>query len=470
MRTSYCAEESDLTVGASGQTRSTSTLATLLSPGAAPINEAKALGIAAALLIVAGEFTFRTRDAGLALSGAVDSQILVALAISALVAGVLLVRRVNTQLTGRRSGRAFLRLHPRSPIRVLRILAVTAIISSTWSPTSIALVRAIQLLIVVELMAEIVLTCRDDRAATAAFHATFARVLFVAVASAAALSFLTPVFHPWFPTYHGPSRLRLLSMHPVATANLLALVVLLMFWPLLNRWTAGTGQRKSRLTWLSGALGLLVVACMVLTRERASTVAGLLALLVLVLMNSNRRLSQLTMLAVVGVSVTAAEAFGAAFHLFATRGQSTTALATLSGRTEIFQEAVRLFWVHPYAGWGYLAGRSVFLPTIPWAGESHNVLVEIVVSAGIVGVVAYCVLFALWWSMVRTALQAGEVSRRLATLSVAIVTLVTVIGVGSDSYAGPPKLLVVVFGLALVQAELAYGFATYSMPSLEAIA
>jgi O-antigen ligase len=433
--------------------------ARLLAAGSAPITEARGLAVAVAALIISAEFTFRARDPSLALSGSADTQVVFALATSAVVGAWILTRRVWVQLVDARSGLAYQRLDPRSPLRVLRFLALVAVVSAFWSPTSIAVVRAVQFVVVVEVMAESVMICRGNRRAIAAFQAALAGVLAVAVALAAVITAAMPGFNPFFPTYNGPSRLRLLAMHPIATANLLAVVALLLLSPLPDRFRArhSTAAGTVRAAWCLAGCGI-VVAAMVRTFERGSTLAGLLALLALVLLNSAPRRSQWILLWAVSTVIGILTVLGSAIGSFVARGQTASSLASLSGRNEIFSEAARLFWLRPFTGWGYDAGRSIFLPTIPWAGESHNVLVEIAVSTGLLGLFAYSLLFARWFRMARVGLRG--VGHPLASLSIALTILIAVVGVGSDSFAGPPKLLVISLGLALVYAELAAGLAS----------
>lgn len=462
---SLATEESVLTLERSadqaGRASRRPLLARLLVAGSAPTTEARALGVAVAALIISGEFTFRVRDPSLALSGSVDSQVVLALGISVIVGAWILTRRVWPQLADVGSGLAYRRLDPRSPLRVLRFLTLLALVSAFWSPTSIAVVRAVQFVVVVEVMAESVMTCRGNHRAIAAFQATLTRVLAVGVALAAVITVVVPGFNPYFPTYHGPSRLRLLSMHPIATANVLAVVAVFLLSPLLDRFRARVSAPTGKVSaaWGWAACGV-VVAGMFRTYERGSTLAGLLALLALVLMNSvARRLQWMVFWVVSGVLVIVT-AFGSALGSFVERGQTSDQVASLSGRSEIFAEATRLFWLRPFTGWGYDAGRSIFLPTIPWAGESHNVLVEIAVSSGLLGFFAYSLLFVWWFRMARAGLRGVGLGHRLASLSIALTILITVIGVGSDSFAGPPKLLVISLGLALVYSELAAGLAS----------
>ena len=437
---------------------------TLLSPGTDPVAEARAFGIAIALLIMAGEFTFRSRDPSLALSGSADSQIVIELAISAAVGGWLLARRLMVHLAPGRSLLAFRRVPPGSPLRVMRFIAIFAVISSFWSTTSIAPVRAIQLVIVVELFADASMSLNGNRRALRAFFASLAVTMIIGVSLAALITAGYPGFNPFYPTYNGPSRLRLLSMHPIATADLLGFVALLMIAPL---WRLDVPDNPADRTggrtfpvWLR-VLGVAgITTAIVLSLERSSTAAGLLAMATLLMLNTSWYRVRLFLLAFASAGLIVATLVGSVITSFASRGETSTGITSLSGRSQIFDLATHLFWLRPYTGWGYNAGRSIFLPTIPWAGESHNVVVEIVVSAGLVGVVSYAVLFHRWYRQVAIALRAGDAARRIATLSTALIVLIGVIGVGSDSFAGPPKLLVISLALAMMLSDAAISVRT----------
>jgi O-antigen ligase len=433
---------------------------TLLCPGADPLVEGRAFGFAVAALIMAGEFTFRARSASLALSGSADSQILVEIFVSAVVGGWLIARRLMGQFAARNSLVPYRRLDRRSPLRVLRFIAAFAVVSSFWSTTAIAPVRAIQLVIVVELLADAAMSVAGDTPALRALFRALATSMFIGVVAAAVIT-VGPGFTPFYPTYNGPSRLRLLAMHPIATADLLAFVALLLAAPLwrldtLRAWSLrATRSRRAR------AIGVALLATtMVFTLERGSTSAGLLALGVLLLLNVPWYRFRLVLLALASAALGVAVVIGSVITSVASRGQTSSGITSLSGRNQIFDLATHLFWARPYAGWGYNAGRSIFLPTIPWAGESHNVIVEIAVSSGIVGLVAYTWLFSLWHRQAAFALATPGAPREVASLSVALVVLIAVVGIGSDSFAGPPKLLVISLALAMMLSDAAVAIAT----------
>ena len=411
---------------------------------------ARVLGVLIALLVLTGELSFRSRDADAALQGTVDAQIIVALAISLLSGGWLLTRRLAGKMPRDPRRRSAFILRPGSPFQVFRLIGAAAVVSSYWSPTTIAPVRALQLVVVIEVAVEVVATVDGNPPALAAALSALEKTLVTGLCAAAAITFLVPGFSPWFHIYGGPDRFRLLAMHPVATANLMGLTALLL--TSRARRLRGLSASRGILSWSGVALLLVGV---VATGERSSGLATFIALvLMLVSGGSAARRRQFLLLVVATAGLLGAALLPTLLLRLVTRGQTTDQLATFSGRNLIFTEAWRLFTLKPVAGWGYNAGRSVFLPTIPWAGESHNVLVEIAVSFGVLGLILYGALFFRWWRRLRAAQWSRPAARELASESLALVAFIMVIGVGADSFAGPPRVAVLALGLALALGEI----------------
>ena len=79
--------------------------------------------------------------------------------------------------------------------------------------------------------------------------------------------------------------------------------------------------------------------------------------------------------------------------------QTDTEISTLDGRTELWQDVIRLIQDNWYTGIGYYASRFILMtPDRPWAENSHNSFLEVALGGGIIGVVI-CILFmgyALW--------------------------------------------------------------------------
>jgi hypothetical protein len=85
---------------------------------------------------------------------------------------------------------------------------------------------------------------------------------------------------------------------------------------------------------------------------------------------------------------------------YLSRGESSQALASLSGRIPLWDTAFRDLteagkWI---AGFGYGAARIVLYPQVSWAGTAHNSWIEALVGLGIIGTVllAADVVFLLW--------------------------------------------------------------------------
>jgi len=411
---------------------------------------------------VSAEFKFRVRDANAALEGDVDAQVLLELLISSAVGGWLLARRAASDLfRDPRLPPLARRLLSGSPLALLRFITLGFLISSFWSPTSIATVRAMQLVVLVELGIEACLVCRGSEQALAALRKAFAVGLTAATAVAALLTFSLPSFDPFLTTYVSTfrdiDRFRLLFIHPIATATLLGVIIVLTANTIIASRDRPSSGRVRQNRAIATLVLLAALSGLILTRQRGSSLAAFVAVGILLVLASDRAWRSRVGLLTAGVGLAVVTALRPALDAFITRGQDGAAIASLSGRRVIFDEALDIFMEHPVTGLGYLAGRSVFLPTIPWAGQSHNVLIEIVVSSGLVGLLAYLALFARWFRTVRRGLRRQGVSRICAADSVALVALATVSGVSDDSFAGPPRLPATILVLALALAELTAG-------------
>jgi O-antigen ligase len=59
--------------------------------------------------------------------------------------------------------------------------------------------------------------------------------------------------------------------------------------------------------------------------------------------------------------------------------------ATLDGRTELWQVSAELVLRHPLLGFGFDGARRELLASVPWAGHSHNGIVEMLLAGGVLG-------------------------------------------------------------------------------------
>lgn len=428
----------------------------LLLPGHSSRRVAMAFASAVVLFIVATDFRLRTRDASLTLERAVDAQILFELAVTAALGGWIALRRLLLAAArDRRPDRvAAYRLRRRSLLRLLRLIGVGILVSSLWSPTASAPVRAVQFLVMVELVVEIASVCQLHPSFFDRFWKATRRIFLAAVAIAGIASFALPYYQPFETQLYPIPRLRFLAIHPMITAHLLGVAVVMLFEPVVRAWgKVPTNNRHWAYPWANVAGGLLGLVLLLMTRERASFVATASALVVLVALAPNRHRFRTAVLSASLAGFVVVLLFASPIYKFASRGQSAEQLSTLSGRMEILAETRQLFAERPFTGHGYVAGRSVFLEKIPWAGESHALVVEIIVSLGLVGLLAYAVLGWRWMRQVRSALRSpNQRRRRYGVESAALVVLVTVFGLASDTFAGPPGLepMVLLMGFLMV--------------------
>ncbi len=130
------------------------------------------------------------------------------------------------------------------------------------------------------------------------------------------------------------------------------------------------------------------------------------------------------------------------------RRQDQYQLTTITGRVPLWQKAIELIQMKPILGWGYVSGsRVAFLVAFKgWpATHTHNAILEILVTLGVVGL---CILLGLLWGMYSSlirALRAGwntinsNQSALLALKVLSLVILLTIEGMFNAGFAGAPR-------------------------------
>jgi len=148
-------------------------------------------------------------------------------------------------------------------------------------------------------------------------------------------------------------------------------------------WFSRPFMRVIRWGALAGAGGLLVS-----TGSRGAMVATVVAVGSLIAVSPQRSTRRLLAFGVAASVLIVAMGVGAsALGELVLRGQNLTQVARLSGRFELAAAAVPLLEDRVLFGNGYLAARSVFLQLAWGAGESHNMVLEILFSTGLFGLV-----------------------------------------------------------------------------------
>lgn len=382
------------------------------------------------LLLLASKLDVRVRDPSLAVQGVVDTQILVELAIWTIAGAWITARLVR--------GRAWLmdgfpgQLGPGLkwyvPIGLMSLVSALLLRGS-----ALTVVRALQLLVLLALAMLVQRDIRWGRAHVVDIWTAAARVLVLAVLALMVLGYLVPQVTSGYETYYGFARYRLLQMQPIGTAQLIGLALVACAVDLLLKVRRPSGTEQS----------LLLLAALVLsaglwgTKARGAMIATVVAVVVLVLLTSQLRRRGALLLTGAALAVPLASgALDAALHTTLLRGQSEDELLSLTGRTELFGYAWQLFTERPVSGWGYLAARDMFLERFPWAGESHNAIVDIGLSLGLIGLTLYLGLLLTVIMSLRSGLRRSGPARELAVVGIALVAWLLLDGVGSDSYGG----------------------------------
>jgi O-antigen ligase len=175
-------------------------------------------------------------------------------------------------------------------------------------------------------------------------------------------------------------------------------------------------KARGALLGMAGGIGVLAVTTPSLRKQRI----GLLLVFVLVL------------LPLLGVG-------DQALTRTLIRDQSLEQLTSLSQRTELFEAAWPLVLQRPFFGHGFLATASAFTDLFPWAGEGHNVLLESAYSFGLVGTLAFVVLWVQIGLGIARALRSRLVAiRHLAGEMAALAAFILLLSVVGDSFAGIP--------------------------------
>lgn len=381
-------------------------------------------------LVLVSKVDIRGRDPKLALQGSVDTQIAVELgcwAIAGCWVALRLLQRRQWLFSAFPS-----RLGP--ALQVYLLIGTLSVLTAALAGIPLTLVRALQLLILLALGVLIQRDVSSGATRLVDVYTAAARTLVLAVILLAAVGALFPELTSVAQTYTGFSRYRLLQMHPIGSAQLLGLALVVAAVDLL----VGLRplQRLEHGFLMCASVGL--AAGLWATKSRGALVATVVAVLVLVVLTPRaRQRSHAVLLGALMAVPLVAGVFDRAVQGTLLRGQNTDELTSLTGRTELFAYAWELIVERPILGHGYLAGRGLFLERFPWAGESHNAVVDIAISLGLVGLLLYMLLIASATIPLARHVQApGGHRRRQAAVGWALLAWLLLDGVVADSYGG----------------------------------
>jgi len=345
------------------------------------LGPATALRFFPLMFLIAGT-KFRGRDATALVDGSIDGQVMFEIGVYVIV-GVIVA--LNLTAVEKFEG-------PRPLEIALFAYASIALASVGWSVSpAITTVRASQQMLLLLTVYVAVRIVRPRR-----LFQSFGYQILTYVVACASLAVVFPSFNGTKIGYLASAhRFSWFAVHPVsaATESGMALVFLTATALFGSDWK--TRFFKIPLRAYACALVLIILA----TRTRTAMFSVLAATSVLYIIryknNANAWIAS-ALLAVGGILfVVVAPELKESVQSYVLRGQDVGQFASLTGRTELWKESLRLFAARPLLGYGFVASRALLLQVLAWAGEAHNALVESLLDVGLFGAAALFVPFVI---------------------------------------------------------------------------
>jgi exopolysaccharide production protein ExoQ len=385
------------------------------------------------VLALTPEVKFRNRDPNAAFSGVPDIQVLIELAIWGLVAAWV------GWHAARGIARGKYRLSTLGlPMAAVLLTTAVVLVTGANALSVRSTIRAFQYIELVGMTLIVFWEAQNDREFFPVFWRWIRRGMISFAAFAIVATALIPGWMPWTDD-NGAIRYTWFEIHPIVTAGMLGLVILM----LASIYLQSPDPLFLRKGWkmAAGALGAVFTFLILQTRSRGSLVATAAAVLILLLSprRGRRRLAAIAAAAIIAASLTFLLAAGSEqVEAWVLRGQTWEQFTTLSQRTELFEIGGDLFAQEPIFGHGYLLAGPLLRTHYTWAGHAHNVLLEIAISMGSVGVLAFSFLLIviiarLWQGTARAPTRRSG----LPAEGFAILLLLIGQGVISDGFGGP---------------------------------
>jgi O-antigen ligase len=392
------------------------------------------LGIIVAILALSPQLKMRIRDAATAFDGSVDLQVMVELALWISIGawvGVILAKGL--------AARAYSLATLGGPLRLVLIFVCLVLLTAAVSFSIRSVIRSIQFLVLAMTILLISGEARRNPEFFPAMWIWFRRIFVATIVLSMVISAVIPIWEPHIDV-DGFARYRWFAVHPIPVSGMTGVAILMLMGTKLGLPDRTVGRVWRLLAIL--AVPALAVA-LVATRTRGGLlafVAGSLVLLALAPRGPAKRIGTMALgVIILGLTMALATPAGQdVAERVLTRGQTTEQITSLSQRTELMAIAGDLFVEKPLFGHGYIMAGPIFTTYFPWAGDGHNVLVEIAVDMGIAGLVAFLALLAV--SIV--AFVRAWRSRRSATLRsvapeiAAVFVLTLLMGVISPGIGG----------------------------------
>lgn len=318
--------------------------------------------------ILGSDYKFRVRDPAAALSGGIDSSILIELALYG-VAGIYVVtRHVRMRLPSR----------PPAALFLMYCFVGLVLLSVTYSEyPQYSLVRALQMLIIV-----LVVIAAIEDASRAHFH-RFAHAFLVLVALSVVYGMLNPA-----PAVNRlqVGRFTWLAIHPTVSGVLTSLATVIAVAYLCAGRRPRSGPRWEPLIYVG--LLILVGTGMLMTQTRGAVAGAFIAMTFILGALLPRKWFVDFIISLVVVVTGIAIAFNEVIVAYFARGGDSSDIATLNSRTELWTVAMSAIQRNPLFGHGVTSSRGIFYAEVGLGG-GHNAAINVIVELGIIG-------FSVW--------------------------------------------------------------------------
>jgi O-antigen ligase len=177
---------------------------------------------------------------------------------------------------------------------------------------------------------------------------------------------------------------RLRGIFPVIAPDLLGFMAVIGLLYLASRvgpsWTLHPGVRVG--------LAATYVLVLLLTRARISLVLLVIALLVLMVQDARRRTRLGLLLPLIGLAALCVlSLYAGRITTFVSRGESSQALSTLTGRTVTWHQAQQAWAQRPLTGYGFYAGHRLGIVSSIEAQNLDSMWIETLLDVGLIGTV-----------------------------------------------------------------------------------
>jgi O-antigen ligase len=347
------------------------------------------LGLSAALLLVLVAHTkFRVRDPAAALANELDAQVFLELGAYSLIAAITVALALKAGVN---------RIRPIGLERLFATYAGFCLLSAAWSLAPlITVVRALQLALLLLLVICSLRVVGPERLVR-----TLTACCALYVLTCAGLVLLAPDLHP----SRDDGRFGWFYVHPIAAGSHAAIgamgVVALGLYS-VDRW-------RSRLlgcpAWI---FPIPLLTILVLTGSRGPLLAAVCALgvllmyrlpryaaILLVLVGFLGVLSQFGPAATLTSFLEVSEENDSFIVRHLLREQTPDQFLGLSGRAELWRDAMSQFYQRPLIGHGYQASRSLLLDAAVWAGHAHSAYIQTLLDVGVAGGICLFLTLAL---------------------------------------------------------------------------